>query len=205
MNTDVTPKAAAEGTQDQPVLETNSEATETVETLKEKLAAAEARAQANSQEAQKYRKEQAKAKADAEAADRKRLEAEGNWKVLAEQEAEKARAHAEALKETQAKFAFSQIRAALETEAVKNGCVDTTALVKLTDLSDIKIGEDFSVDQEALRAKVQDAMKTKTYLFAKQAPSVRDASPASGKPPAAKAVKDMSSAELIEMYKKLNG
>lgn len=183
MVNDVTPPTAVEGTHVQPNAETNpDQVVETVETLREKLAAAESRAQANSQEAQKYRKEQAKAKADADSAERKRLEEAGNFKTLFEQESEKARAASETLKETQAKFAFSQIKSALVAEAVKHGCVDTTDLVKLTDLSDIKIGDDFSVDTKALELKVQNLVKAKPYLFKSKAPTVNDLPAKADKP-----------------------
>jgi hypothetical protein len=71
-------------------------------------------------------------------------------------------------------YAYNSVTNSLKTEALKHGCIDTEALVKLIDVSALEVSEDFNVDQENLKTAVEDLKKQKPYLFSKEAPKFVD-------------------------------
>lgn len=102
------------------------------------------------------------------------------------------------------KFAYKSLGEQVKSEALKHGCVDPDALMKLADLSDIEIdAETFEADKEKLAEIVIGIKGAKPYLFNKSAPNINGKMP-SGKPPENKAIdfKKMTSAEITEWLNK---
>jgi len=116
--------------------------------------------------------------------EKEELEKSGQFQKLyeelkAENEALKAQS-----KEERGFFAHHTVASQFRLEAAKAGCQRLDALEKLIDLDDLKASLDSSlrVDPQALKSKVDQAMKEFDFLFGKSAPSFRDAQPA-GQPP----------------------
>lgn len=76
------------------------------------------------------------------------------------------------------KYAYKALEAQVRDEAVKHGCVDAKALMKLADLSDVEVdAETFEADQGKV-AEIVAAMKSSNpYLFTKAAPKVNSSLP----------------------------
>lgn len=75
-------------------------------------------------------------------------------------------------------YAQNAMFSAIKTEAVKQGCVDPEALIKLADLNSLDVdAETFTVSQEGLTTLVSQMAAEKSYLFKKQVAGVKDANP----------------------------
>jgi hypothetical protein len=72
-------------------------------------------------------------------------------------------------------FAYNAVTNALQNEALKHGCIDSDALIKLVDVSSLEVSDDFKVDGENLKTTIEDLKKSKPYLFSKEAPKFADA------------------------------
>lgn len=107
-------------------------------------------------------------------------------------------------KEVFQKFAYKSLGEQVKSEALKHGCVDPDALMKLADLSDIEIdAETFEADREKLAEIVGGIKTTKPYLFNKSAPNINGKMP-SGQKAEQKAIdfKKMSTLEITEWLNK---
>ena len=71
-------------------------------------------------------------------------------------------------------YAYNSVSNSLKSEALKHGCIDVDAFIKLTDVSSLDVSDDFTVDQEQLKTVVEDLKKQKPYLFTKEAPKFVD-------------------------------
>lgn len=109
-------------------------------------------------ELQKYKKAEEKRKAEQAEAEKKRLEDEGKIKELLEKEkSEKA--------ELQTKYERSAKANALKVEALKQGTVDADAVVALSNLDDVELSEDGSVNTQTVTAVIEKLKSEKAYLF----------------------------------------
>ena len=103
------------------------------------------------------------------------------------------------------KYAFKSLEAQIRDEAMKHGCVDARALMKLADLSEVEVdAETFEADQEKV-AEVVASMKTSApYLFTKAAPKVNGKLPAGDAIEGKKPIdfKKMSTSEITEWLNK---
>jgi hypothetical protein len=155
---------------------------------------------ANENERRKLRERELQAKLDS--IEKERLEAQGKFQEIAEKEREKARQLEDELKKTHAKFAYQSVTSQIESEALKAGCVDTKAFLKLIDLTEVEVDDDFRVNGQALKAMIEKEAKEKAYLFQKQAASVKDLPPASSTAAfATKSIRDMSIDEKMALLR----
>jgi len=108
----------------------------------------------------------------------KRLESEGNKDELIT----KLRTELTSTKDTRqketAKYAYKVITDQVKLEAVRLGCLDSDALVKLAELDELEVDENFNVDNESTKRIVEDIRKKRPYLFNKPSPKVIDGVPA---------------------------
>lgn len=76
------------------------------------------------------------------------------------------------------KYAYKSLGQQVREEAMKHGCVDPDALMKLADLSDVEIdAETFEADKEKIAEVVSSIKSTKPYLFNKSGPKVNGSLP----------------------------
>lgn len=150
------------------------------------------------EEAKKYRQENSDLKKQLEEFQQKTLQEQGNWKDLAEKAQKKNAELAAELKTTKGKFALKTVSDQLSTEALKLGCIDTDALIKLADLGALDVDEDFRVDGESLKSLLAEMQKNKPFLFKKPDPKIQDGlPPAKGASGGKKEIKDMSVDEKL--------
>lgn len=155
-----------------------------------------------SAEAKRHRQENAALKARLEELEQKSLTEQGNWKEVAEKAQAKAKESEEKLKKANQTFAFKSVSSQVATEALKLGCIDTDALVKLADLSELEVKEDFSVEPESIKTLLAEMQKAKPFLFEKAAPKIADAIPnGKGTPP--KKLENMTLQEKEALLKQL--
>lgn len=133
-----------------------------------------------SEEAKKYRQNNAELRKQLEEINRKQLESSGDWEKAYKTKAEEA----ERLKSDNQGLlkAFAQKSKAdkLAMEAAKRGCVDTDALLRLTNIDDIPINDKFEPESNALLAAIEKVQKERSYLFPNRAaPRVGDVVPTS--------------------------
>lgn len=108
-------------------------------------------------------------------------------------------------KETLNGFISQSLNSQVESLATKMGAVDTDAVSKLLDLSDVEVDpKTFKADQDSLETAIGELKKAKPYLFNKAAPKVNSKMPTGNvKTVNGKALKDMTSAELTEALRSL--
>lgn len=117
---------------------------------------------------------------------------------------EKAKKEAEELKtqtkKMQATYAYKVVTSQVKEEAIKAGCVDPDAFIKLATangfLDNLEPDEDFNVKSEEVKSIVEKAQKNMTYLFGKTAPSVKDGIPA--KPQSGNSLDKMTLQQKLE-------
>lgn len=112
----------------------------------------------------KYR--DAKTKLDGYDADAKKHEEEelkkrGEFEKLAQQKEQEAN-------DLKLKYETEKRSNALQVAALQAGAVDTDAVVKLADISKIKLSDEGSIDQESVKALVEELKTGKPYLFGAQ-------------------------------------
>ena len=157
-----------------------------------------------SHEAKKYRQAVSELKASLDAHEREKMEAQGQFQEMAKKERERAEQAEQAMKQSAGKFGYKILEMAVETEASKLGCLDTKALLKLTDVTKIDIDEEFNVDRNGVKMVLEQMAKEKPYLFQKSAVNPKDLPPASGNDMfKSKTMDQMSPAEKIAMATKM--
>ncbi len=103
------------------------------------------------------------------------------------------------------KFAYRSLGEQVRVEAMKQGCVDATALMKLADLSEVEIDPDtFEADKDRLAEIVTGMKSTNPYLFSKSAPRINANLPNGEQNVDKKAIdfKKMTAAEITEWLNK---
>jgi hypothetical protein len=103
------------------------------------------------------------------------------------------------------KYAYKSLGSQVREEAMKHGCVDPNALMKLADLSDVEVdAETFEADKEKI-AEIVSSMKTSSpYLFTKAAPKVNGKMPSGEDVGSKKEIdfKKMTAGEITEWLNK---
>ena len=74
-------------------------------------------------------------------------------------------------------FADKSVKSALREEAIKAGCVNVDDFIKLCDVSQIDVSDDFDVSAAQVKALVSESKKARGYLFQGKAPSVKTGTP----------------------------
>lgn len=102
---------------------------------------------------------------------------------------------------THSAFATRVISGELKAEAAKQGCVALEDFVRLVDINEIEVDEGYNPDPEKIKTLVQDAMRTKPYLFSKSGPSVNARLPTGEALPAPQKedLSKYSAKELLEL------
>ena len=103
------------------------------------------------------------------------------------------------------KFAYRSLGEQVRVEAMKQGCVDATALMKLADLSEVEIDQDtFEADKDKLAEIVTQMKSTNPYLFSKSGPKINANLPNGEGAKGEKAIdfKKMTAAEITEWLNK---
>jgi len=125
------------------------------------------------------------AQAKIKAAGEEKLKEQGQWQAAYETskgELEQAKLQ---LKKMQTTFAYKTVTSQIKEHAIRNGCVDSEAMIKLATanglLDSVEPDEEFNLAAETVKNIVLEAQKSMPYLFGKQAPTIRDGTPP-GKP-----------------------
>lgn len=155
------------------------------------------------EENKRYRTQNADMRAKLEAIEQEKLQAQGKFEELAKAANDKAAALEKELKATRANYAFQSVTNQVEAAAARLGCVDTKALLKLMDLDNLEVDEAYHVDPKSLKDALDQQLKSRAYLFSKEAPKVHDLPPA-GKPQE-KSVKGLSTNEKLAKLAEVMG
>lgn len=191
--------AQSEQTTDQQVSAQTTEQTETndseivVNRSAEELAR---RLKEVSNEAKQYRQRLALEKKEKEELQKKQLADQGQFKELADIYKGKAEAAESQAKKLRDAFAMKTVADAVALEAVRQGCIDTEAVLQLAPLDQVPIGDGFEVDRTHVKAILEQFKAGKPYLFQKQAPKIPDGVPVRPTAPAAKPLDQMSKQEI---------
>lgn len=109
-----------------------------------------------------------------------KLQAQGKDKELAEKYKKDLQTTEQKLKSATLQYAQTIMFSAIKAEAVKQGCVDAEALIKLADLSSLDVDtETFTVSPEGLTTMISQMAAEKAYLFKNKVAGVKDAVPGS--------------------------
>lgn len=114
-------------------------------------------------------------------AEEAKLKEEGKHKELAEQLQKQLEELDSVHKKTKATYAFKTVTSQIREHAVKSGCVDPDAMIKLATanglLDSVEPDDEFNLKAETVKEIVSNAQKAMPYLFGKTAPQIRDGIP----------------------------
>ena len=199
MSTEVTSQSGQAPVQsnEEPAIETATK-TPNIEDLQRRL-------KETAEEAKRYRQRLAETEKRAQEAEAKKLQESGEYKTLYEKAEAKLAEERENTKKTIGNLALNQLKSAFKAEAVKAGCSRPDALEKILGIDRLSkaMTSDYEVDPVLVKSMIEDAQKENDFLFAKQAPSVRDSNPGHQKPQAEKPVSEMNIKELEAYFRKL--
>lgn len=126
----------------------------------------------------------------------------GKKDELIEQLKKSVREKEDKLKATVQTFALKSVNQQVLEAARAMGCEKPEVAMKLADLADVTVGDDFSVDADALKSALEKVKEEVPQLFKKNVAAPRDGSPANVGD-AKKSPDKMSIAELQDLYKKI--
>lgn len=147
----------------------------------------------------------AELQAQREAEEQARLAEQGKWK-------EKAELLEKALREKEQKFesAVNSFAKKIFTESAKQVALQVGVrkeaiddVLKVADFSDVEIGEDFTVNQDQLRMRLEELAKQKPWFFEKPKAQVNPVLPSTQAPLVTKKLEDLSWEELRALAKQL--
>jgi transposase len=156
-------------------------------------------------EKKKLANDYAELKAKMDAIEQEKMEAQGKLKELNDNLKKQLSDKDNQVKSLVKEFGSRTLRQSFMQEAAKAGCVDSEALYRLVDLSNVDISEDFGFDQEQLKATIAEAQKARSYLFQKAAAPVKDATPNSKQTNNVTDVSKMDFKQLQELLAKKLG
>jgi hypothetical protein len=151
-------------------------------------------------EKKKLQSEMSEMKAYKDQLEAEKLQAEGKWKELAENNKKLADDFKSKNLNIVKNVSEKAIRSQFMREAEKLGCVDAEIAMKACSFDDLEVTEDFEFDNQKLVGKIQELTKTKPYLFKKDFKMVQDINPSS-KSISTKSLTDLSENELKELLK----
>lgn len=140
-----------------------------------------------------------------------KLQEQGEFKSLYEQEKQRAAELEQLVKKDKAAFAYRAVTSELAAQAAAAGCRNTGDLIKLATadglISELEVSnEDYSVTPESLKTVLAKAQQRYSYLYGQPTPGINDGVPsgnATQKPPAKVNLSNMKMDELIQLAKKL--
>lgn len=137
-----------------------------------------------------------------------KLQAEGNKDELLNKYRGQLDEMSKKLETTSKNYAWNTLTGEIKREAMKHGCINPDKLIRVMDdstLESIRVGDDFSIDQESLSMAIESAKKDNDFLFRNPSKPFSPGKP-SNKPIEEKEedIKKLSIDELKERYKKLN-
>ena len=109
-----------------------------------------------------------------------KLQTEGKKDELIESLKKKYSESEDKLKKVVGSFANRSLKNAISLEASKEGCIDTEALLKLTELSAEMIDDEFNANQDMIKDLVESSKKNYSFLFPKSAPAAKTGTPKAG-------------------------
>jgi len=113
-----------------------------------------------------------------------KLQAEGKKDELLEDYKTKYETAKKELTEKDQKFAWSKISSAIETEALKHGCLNTKKFLQLlndNELSSLELDDNYSVNEQSLKSLIEQGKKENDFLFKKNV-SIADGQPGKASP-----------------------
>ena len=151
-------------------------------------------------EKKKLQSEMSEMKAYKDQLEAEKLQAEGKWKELAENNKKLADEFKSKNLNIVKNVSEKAIRSQFMREAEKLGCVDAEIAMKACSFDDLEVTEDFEFDNQKLVGKIQELTKSKPYLFKKDFKMVQDINP-SNNSISTKSLTDLSENELKELLK----
>lgn len=151
-------------------------------------------------EKKKLQSEMSEMKAYKDQLEAEKLQAEGKWKELAENNKKLADEFKSKNLNIVKNVSEKAIRSQFLREAEKLGCVDAEIAMKACSFDDLEVTEDFEFDNQKLIGKIQELTKSKPYLFKKDFKMVQDINP-SNNSISTKSLTDLSENELKELLK----
>ena len=151
-------------------------------------------------EKKKLQSEMSEMKAYKDQLEAEKLQAEGKWKELAENNKKLADEFKSKNLNIVKNVSEKAIRSQFMREAEKLGCVDAEIAMKACSFDDLEVTEDFEFDNQKLIGKIQELTKSKPYLFKKDFKMVQDINP-SNNSISTKPLTDLSENELKELLK----
>ena len=151
-------------------------------------------------EKKKLQSEMSEMKAYKDQLEAEKLQAEGKWKEIAENNKKLADDFKSKNLNIVKNVSEKAIRSQFMREAEKLGCVDAEIAMKACSFDDLEVTEDFEFDNQKLVGKIQELTKSKPYLFKKDFKMVQDINPSS-KSISTKSLTDLSENELKELLK----
>lgn len=151
-------------------------------------------------EKKKLQSEMSEMKAYKDQLEAEKLQAEGKWKELAENNKKLADDFKSKNLNIVKNVSEKAIRSQFMREAEKLGCVDAEIAMKACSFDDLEVTEDFEFDNQKLVGKIQELTKSKPYLFKKDFKMVQDINPSNSSRPT-KSLTDLSENELKELLK----
>lgn len=151
-------------------------------------------------EKKKLQSEMSEMKAYKDQLEAEKLQAEGKWKELAENNKKLADDFKSKNLNIVKNVSEKAIRSQFMREAEKLGCVDAEIAMKACSFDDLEVTEDFEFDNQKLVGKIQELTKSKPYLFKKDFKMVQDINP-SNNSISTKPLTDLSESELKELLK----
>jgi len=134
--------------------------------------------------------------------DNEKLQAEGQWKALAE----KNKTLADEFKSKNLtiikQVTEKAVRSQFLREAEKLGCVDSDLAFKAVSFDDLEITEDLEFDTHKIVTKIQDLTKSKPHLFKKNFQLPPDQIPSNGQM-ASKNLSELTENEIKQLLKQL--
>lgn len=154
---------------------------------------------------QRLQHERAKAaelEAEVHAMKQERLEQQGKYKEMYEQQAQQAKKFQEEFEGLQKKVVLEKVSTSFMMAAKDAGCVDPHTLWKVADTDNLDVDDNLKVRDDSLAQALAKAKESMPYMFQKQAPVIADTVPGSVAPAPAKAVSEMNNQELKEYMEK---
>lgn len=149
-------------------------------------------------EKKKLQTEMSEVKAYRDQLEADKLQAEGKWKELAENNKKLADEFKSKNLNIVKTVSEKAIRSQFLREAEKLGCVDAEIAMKACSFDDLEVTEDFEFDNQKLVSKIQDLTKSKPYLFKKDFSLPKDMTPNNGSL-GSKKIEDLSIEELKKL------
>jgi hypothetical protein len=153
-------------------------------------------------EKKKLQSEMSEMKAIKDQLEADKLQAEGKWKELAENNKKLVDEYKSKNLNIVKNVSEKAIRSQFLREAEKLGCVDAETAMKVCSFDDLEVTEDFEFDSQKLIVKIQELTKTKPFLFKKDFKLPKDVQPTNSQP-ATKSISAMSTDELLKQYKEI--